>query len=416
VSNTYYLSTTNDDIGKFAELKPESSQGPAGYYEGENLIYARASAFDTGEIYALVHDGEGSTPTKYAFYDTDDAFYYSVGGDPVKVYSTSDPENVGNVLVLEDEGEILGSWYNKDEPDISGFYNEGEELIYASSNGDLEEIFSLEDPDGNPAAAWYDSGVTLPNGESAPQPGYYDSEGYLVFPSNEPIPDSVEELNGLVVDGTKMIIATFDDLGVEDIGYYSDDGTFLLNSTNPLTSGKTVYDLEIGSWREEEIFTEAGYYYGDTLLWKTDSPFGEDDLGTWQSFEKAGYEVGYYDTEGNLIFASETAIENDRRITKGIDVSTQETADEAISKIDNAINIVSNERSNLGAMQNRLEHTIRNLQVSSENLAAAESRIRDSDMAKEMMEFTKQQILMQTSNAMLAQSNTIPQNVLRLLQ
>ncbi|MFA7203454.1 MAG: flagellin [Candidatus Caldatribacteriota bacterium] len=117
-----------------------------------------------------------------------------------------------------------------------------------------------------------------------------------------------------------------------------------------------------------------------------------------------------------MIFASEIAIENDRRITKGIDVSTQEAADEALSKIDNAINIVSNERSNLGAFQNRLEHTIRNLQVFSENSSAAESRIRDADMAKEIMEFTKQQILMQTSNAMLAQSNTIPQNVLRLLQ
>ncbi len=126
--------------------------------------------------------------------------------------------------------------------------------------------------------------------------------------------------------------------------------------------------------------------------------------------------LGYYDAEGNLIFASETAIENDRRITKGIDVSTQKAANEALSKIDKAINIVSNERSNLGAIQNRLEHTIRNLQVSSENLAAAESRIRDADMAKEIMEFTKQQILMQTSNAMLAQYNTIPQNVLRLLQ
>ena len=126
--------------------------------------------------------------------------------------------------------------------------------------------------------------------------------------------------------------------------------------------------------------------------------------------------LGYYDAEGNLIFASEIAIENDRRITKGIDVSTQEAADEALSKIDNAVNIVSNERSNLGAFQNRLEHTIRNLQVFSENSSAAESRIRDADMAKEIMEFTKQQILMQTSNAMLAQSNTIPQNVLRLLQ
>lgn len=423
---TFYLSTDDQNNDKFAVWIEGNEAGPvtiSGYYEGENLIYARASAFADGAINALVHAGVDST--KYAFYDNEDGFYYSVSDESVKVYSTNNPGEAENVFVLEDEDEdkILGSWY-ENQTGTNGFYNEDGDLIYASSEVDLEEIssegyegiFFLEDSDGKPAAAWYDSEALLPNGESAPQAGYYDSEGYLIFLSNGPIPDSVEELNGLVVDGTKMIVATFDDLDAEDIGYYSNDGTFLLNSTIPLGEEETVQHLEIGSWREEEISTEAGYYYEDTLLWKTDSPFGEDDLGNWKSFEEAGYEVGYYDAEGNLIFASETAIENDRRITKGIDVSTQETADEAISKIDNAINIVSNERSNLGAMQNRLEHTIRNLQVSSENLSAAESRIRDSDMAKEMMEFTKQQILMQTSNAMLAQSNTIPQNVLRLLQ
>lgn len=420
----HYLSTNNQGSDNFAEWKDPGGEDLKGYYDNENnLIYARGQAFGTGEIYALVHEGVDSTPTKYAFYDGTDinnkGFYYSVGGAPVKVYSTEDPDSVENVLVLEDEDEskILGSWYEIQDG-TSGFYNGGVDgdLIYASSDGELDEISFLVDSEGNPAAAWYDSGVTLPNGVLTPQAGYYDSEGYLIFPSNEPISDSGEELNGLVVDGTKMIVATFGDLDDEDIGYYSDDGTFLLNSTTPLFPGDTALDLKLGSWQVTESTQDAGYYYEDTLLWKTDSPFGEDDLGNWKSFEEVGYEIGYYDTEGNLIFASETAIENDRRITKGIDVSTQETADEAISKIDNAINIVSNERSNLGAMQNRLEHTIRNLQVSSENLAAAESRIRDVDMAKEMMEFTKQQILMQTSNAMLAQSNTIPQNVLRLLQ
>lgn len=417
-NGTKYLSTSDQVSGKFAEWKDPGGGGLKGYYKDGNLIYATESAFANGaNIYALVNEDS----TKYVFYDDSDTnnkgFYYSVSSDSVKVYSTDDPSGVGNVLILEDEdeGEILGSWYEI-ENGISGFYNEDGDLIYASSEEDLEEISFLVGSNENPAAFWYGSGVTLPNGVPAPQAGYYDSEGYLIFPSNVPISDSEEELNGLVVDGTKMIVATFDDLDDEDIGYYSDDGTFLLNSTTPLFPGETALDLKIGSWQVTESTQDAGYYYEDTLLWKTDSPFDLDNLDNWKSFEEAGYEVGYYDAEGNLIFASETAIENDRRITKGIDVSTQETADEAISKIDNAINIVSNERSNLGAMQNRLEHTIRNLQVSSENLAAAESRIRDSDMAKEMMEFTKQQILMQTSNAMLAQSNTIPQNVLRLLQ
>ncbi|NMA04638.1 MAG: flagellin, partial [Clostridiales bacterium] len=91
-------------------------------------------------------------------------------------------------------------------------------------------------------------------------------------------------------------------------------------------------------------------------------------------------------------------------------------ADKAITTINDAIEKVSAERSMLGAMQNRLEHTIKNLDTSAENLQASESRIRDVDMAQEMMEFTKQNILQQASTAMLAQANAAPQSVLQLLQ
>jgi flagellin len=101
---------------------------------------------------------------------------------------------------------------------------------------------------------------------------------------------------------------------------------------------------------------------------------------------------------------------------KGINVSSQKRADSAIKTINDAIERVSEERSKLGAMQNRLEHTIKNLDTSSENLQSAESRIRDVDMAKEMMEFTKQNILSQAANAMLAQANQAPQTVLQLLK
>lgn len=88
----------------------------------------------------------------------------------------------------------------------------------------------------------------------------------------------------------------------------------------------------------------------------------------------------------------------------------------AISTINNAIERVSAERSKLGAIQNRLEHTINNLGTSSENLTAAESRIRDVDMAKEMMNFQKNNILSQAAQAMLAQANQMPQGVLQLLR
>lgn len=97
-------------------------------------------------------------------------------------------------------------------------------------------------------------------------------------------------------------------------------------------------------------------------------------------------------------------------------ILTQNDADKAITTINTAIETVSKERSKLGAMQNRLEHTIKNLDNAAENLQAAESRIRDVDMAKEMMEFTKQTILQQASTAMLAQANQTPQTVLQLLR
>jgi len=101
---------------------------------------------------------------------------------------------------------------------------------------------------------------------------------------------------------------------------------------------------------------------------------------------------------------------------RGIQVTSNALANKAIGVLDNAISSVSSERAKLGALQNRLDHTINNLGVSMENLTAAESRIRDADMAKEIMEFTKLQILLQSANAMLGQANQLPQNVLQLLR
>ncbi|KMK71366.1 flagellin Hag [Bacillus safensis] len=117
------------------------------------------------------------------------------------------------------------------------------------------------------------------------------------------------------------------------------------------------------------------------------------------------------------------AVETGKSV-KDIDVSKFETIaadddggfDDQLAIVDGAIKQVSAQRAKLGAVQNRLEHTINNLGASSENLTAAESRIRDVDMAKEMSEFTKNNILSQASQAMLAQANQQPQNVLQLLR
>lgn len=110
------------------------------------------------------------------------------------------------------------------------------------------------------------------------------------------------------------------------------------------------------------------------------------------------------------------ALVSDAKAVGGIDVSSRPAASAAITTIDNAIKTVSDQRSQLGAYENRLDHTINNLGVESQNLQSASSQITDVDMAQEMMTYTKNNILNQAAQAMLAQANQLPQGVLQLLK
>jgi len=132
------------------------------------------------------------------------------------------------------------------------------------------------------------------------------------------------------------------------------------------------------------------------------------------SFSGKTFHIGA--NEGQSIKLSINSMKADDLSVKDVDISSQTGADKAITTINKALSLVSTQRSALGAVQNRLEHTINNLGATSENLTAAESRIRDTDMAKEMMGFTKNNILMQAAQSMLAQANQQPQGVLQLLQ
>jgi flagellin len=117
----------------------------------------------------------------------------------------------------------------------------------------------------------------------------------------------------------------------------------------------------------------------------------------------------------NIAFVIATVSASDLGIS-GIAVSTAASASAAIASLDAAINTVTTNRANLGAIQNRLESTINRLGMTSENVQAAESRIRDADMASEMIDFTKNQILQQSGTAMLAQANQAPSSILSLLR
>lgn len=139
--------------------------------------------------------------------------------------------------------------------------------------------------------------------------------------------------------------------------------------------------------------------------------FGADEQ-TFHIGSAAGETIGI--TTGAL---STSSVGADAVDISSIDLtSATGDADGAITTIRSAIDSVSTTRGDLGAIQNRLETTVRNLQVSIENLSASESRIRDTDMAAEMANFTRNQIMMQAGTSMLAQANAVPQNVLALLR
>lgn len=231
---------------------------------------------------------------------------------------------------------------------------------------------------------------------------------------------------------------------------YSTDGTTYINATVDTSGGNTVVTLTDGA--KLTIATDTDNAVNDTYTFT-----GTAATGTIQLKDGAGNNIGsavtvnYSSTSAvigdvatgnsvrvNFSFASLSAgtdtvtqsvtastaatVAADGTVTtlavaqKGINVSTQTNASNAITTINNAIQTVSSERAKLGAFQNRLEHTINNLGTASENLSAAESRIRDVDMAKEIMEFTKNSIIAQAATAMLAQANQVPQQVLQLLR
>ncbi len=120
------------------------------------------------------------------------------------------------------------------------------------------------------------------------------------------------------------------------------------------------------------------------------------------------------DTAVDALTQANSHSENENGLT--INISNQDSASMAAEAVREVIDKVSAQRASLGAMQNRLEHTIENLDVASENITAANSRIRDTDMAKEMMAYTQGNVLTQAAQAMLAQANQAPQGVLQLLQ
>lgn len=176
------------------------------------------------------------------------------------------------------------------------------------------------------------------------------------------------------------------------------------SDTNDDSTDRAVLDAEYQQLLEElNDIAEQTNYNGRPLL-----------NGTAEGVNGLVIQTG--PNSGDTLLLSIGGVSPDHLGIGGTGIAARDDASNVLDSLDDAIKMVSTRRAGLGAMSSRLDHKINNLNTQAENLAAAESRIRDADMAAEMMEYTKASIMVQAATAMLAQANNAPKNVLTLLQ
>ena len=253
------------------------------------------------------------------------------------------------------------------------------------------------------------------------------------------VSDASGEFDSQAVNGTFVIRSVVPGAQGE-ITFSGDENVLNALSLNTIQDSKeTVYNVDVldehtGKLIAQNVKTTSNVMYG-VIHDNVDVEFGalSGVSATWnENMNKYTYDTET--TESTLHIADNTTVLQiganegedlamdigDMRShalgIDGVNVMSHDRAGRAITLIDNAIDKVSTQRAKLGAYQNRLEYTASSLTTASENLTSAESRIRDADMAKEMMEFTKLNIMLQAGNSMLAQANQQPQNVLSLIR
>ena len=227
--------------------------------------------------------------------------------------------------------------------------------------------------------------------------------------------DKLEDLEKKIfeIDGHKFLIATQLDAD-KQVKKLGDDVTIItvaggvVNDTNV---GDVAAEISRVTGMETKTYTTPP---ADTGITNTDIVFTKDRLNL--SGNELTLQIGDTSDSFNQLSVKIQDMHASSLGIDAIDISTQDGAQAAVDVIKNAINIVSDVRGTLGATQNRLDHTINNLSVMTENIQDAESTIRDTDVADEMMAYTKNNILVQSAQAMLAQANQVPQGVLQLLQ
>ncbi|WP_404356184.1 hypothetical protein LG291_22410 [Cytobacillus firmus] len=256
-----------------------------------------------------------------------------------------------------------------------------------SASGDDYVTFTLD-------AKHYEATLTEADGTSGPAVRISSGEDNVKLTAQDGIGEAVVNVGAFDTTGTSFqpgdsISWSFETKAASEESSKATGGTFEATFQIGANSGQSM-TIQVNDMRAQALGVS-----------------GKDSAGT----------ITAKNGETAKLTAAESVTNgtNNENVEFALDVSTHENASAAISVINDAIESVSAQRSSLGAFQNRLEHTISNLGTSSENLQAAESRIRDVDMAKEVMEMTRTNILSQASQAMLAQANQKPQSVLQLL-
>ena len=225
--------------------------------------------------------------------------------------------------------------------------------------------------------------------------------------------DKLEDLEKKIfeINGHKFLVGT--GLTNDQIKGLGDDVTIISQANNAIDATDAA-QIAAEISRVTGMETSAGTAVADASIIATDIVFTKDRLNL--DGDALTLQIGDTSDDYNQLTVEIQDMHTSSLGIEGLDISTQDGAQAAVDVIKNAINMVSDVRGTLGATQNRLDHTMNNLSVMEENIQDAESSIRDTDVADEMMEYTKNNILIQSAQAMLAQANQVPQGVLQLLQ
>ena len=225
--------------------------------------------------------------------------------------------------------------------------------------------------------------------------------------------DKLEDLEKKIfeINGHKFLVGT--GLTNDQIKGLGDDVT-IISQANATIDAPDAAQIAAEISRVTGLETSAGTAVADASIAATDIVFTKDRLNL--DGDALTLQIGDTSDDYNQLTVEIQDMHTSSLGIEGLDISTQDGAQAAVDVIKNAINMVSDVRGTLGATQNRLDHTMNNLSVMEENIQDAESSIRDTDVADEMMEYTKNNILIQSAQAMLAQANQVPQGVLQLLQ